>query len=312
MQQPGTVYELHSDIEKRRFVKEHPQGAIIFYGRANCGHCQHMLPIFTELARQYPTVPMAHLELTRVNIDNEPESDMIHGVPAFFRYSNGQLVDNFAGASQDRLVATVQAVQGGGVQPRLVPLAQSKSIRPIQPLQSQPVQSVRPLQSQPIQSVRPLQSNQAQSAQPLSPRYNLASQSPIRSTYSPSQVSVVSPIRPSPTTVSNAPTLRPSPTTVSNTPTLRSSPTTVSNTPVIRPLSPRTISTTSLSLPVSQTQYLPRPSISPLTPANVSPLRPLSPTTLRTNRVQTPIGLTYTSSGHPSPYQLQPRDWLRL
>ena len=61
-----------------------------------CGPCQFMLPIFTRLAKKYPTIKFA-----RVNVDEAQGISQRYGVyaiPTFIVFKDGKLVDKAIGA----------------------------------------------------------------------------------------------------------------------------------------------------------------------------------------------------------------------
>ena len=61
-----------------------------------CGPCQFMLPIFTRLAKKYPTIKFA-----RVNVDEAQGISQRYGVyaiPTFIVFKDGKPIDKAVGA----------------------------------------------------------------------------------------------------------------------------------------------------------------------------------------------------------------------
>jgi thiol-disulfide isomerase/thioredoxin len=71
---------------------------LVFYGSENCGHCQHIKPVVYQLVKQYPGIKFAHVEVTKVHVDN------LDGVPIFVGFRKGTGVDKVEGADQKALM----------------------------------------------------------------------------------------------------------------------------------------------------------------------------------------------------------------
>lgn len=97
------MMEINTFDEHEAFIANNPRG-IIFFGSQRCPHCVSAKPVVDNLARQYPQVKFAHVEVSRVKTEN------IKGVPVFVGYRNGQPVDVALGASPDSLSQLVNKV----------------------------------------------------------------------------------------------------------------------------------------------------------------------------------------------------------
>lgn len=76
--------------------------AVIFFGSDRCQHCRNMVPVVENLADQYPSVAFAHIEVTKVKVEN------IKGVPAFVGYKMGNPVDIVIGADPEQLIDMIE------------------------------------------------------------------------------------------------------------------------------------------------------------------------------------------------------------
>ena len=69
-----------------------------------CGPCKRIAPAFAELAAGYQDVNFVHIDIDSTDVD---VSD-IQGVPTFRFYRNGDLLDQFSGASSSKLTQLVE------------------------------------------------------------------------------------------------------------------------------------------------------------------------------------------------------------
>ncbi len=90
------VIEIRSYSDQESFIRNNPSG-VIFFGSYRCPHCQDMVPVFEDLTRQYPNVGFAHVEITKVEVEN------VNGVPVFVGYRNKVPIDIVLGADEDKL-----------------------------------------------------------------------------------------------------------------------------------------------------------------------------------------------------------------
>ena len=96
--QMAQIYEITDGYMHDDFIAAHNK-AVIFFGSKSCGHCIHMLPVYEELAQQYPNIGFAHIEVTKVN----PKPINLEGVPSFAIYRNHIAVDKVVGARENEL-----------------------------------------------------------------------------------------------------------------------------------------------------------------------------------------------------------------
>lgn len=97
------VTELKTANEQRNFCGSATH-VVIFYGSSKCGHCKVMGPIYDELPQQYPNIKFAHVETSRVKVDN------IDGVPVFVLYEEGEPVQKIVGARRDELMNLIESI----------------------------------------------------------------------------------------------------------------------------------------------------------------------------------------------------------
>lgn len=95
-----SVIEITNGPQHDSFINQN-QRAMIFFGSERCGHCREMGPVYEQLARAYPSVAFAHVEVSRVKTEN------IDGVPVFVGYSNGAYVDMVLGAQRRELLSLI-------------------------------------------------------------------------------------------------------------------------------------------------------------------------------------------------------------
>jgi len=95
-----SVSEITNAPEHDYFIIQNPR-ALIFFGSERCGHCREMNPVYEQLARAYPTVAFAHIEVSKVKTDN------IDGVPVFVGYRDGEYVNMVVGARKKELLLLI-------------------------------------------------------------------------------------------------------------------------------------------------------------------------------------------------------------
>lgn len=78
---------------------------IIFFGSERCGYCKQMKPVFSDIAQKSPHILFAHVETTKVPVDELP------AVPIFVGHnSKGEVVGQVRGADVKGLQNLVQSV----------------------------------------------------------------------------------------------------------------------------------------------------------------------------------------------------------
>jgi thioredoxin 1 len=76
-----------------------------------CSPCQVIGPILDALSEEYTNV-----EFVKVDVDKAPELKAlcgIHAMPTFQFFKNGEIVEHFGGASQDKLTAAPNKIVHG-------------------------------------------------------------------------------------------------------------------------------------------------------------------------------------------------------
>ncbi len=103
MSSKSRVVEINNYDQQTNFIKDNSQ-CIIFFGNARCHHCQTMIPVVNEFSQKYPSVGFAHVETSKVKVDN------VDGVPVFvgYKYSNPTKV--IEGADPESLEEMIQAL----------------------------------------------------------------------------------------------------------------------------------------------------------------------------------------------------------
>lgn len=93
----STMTEIISVEQYDNFVHKNNK-CLVFYGSEGCGHCQHIKPKVYQLVKQYPNIKFAHIEVTKVHVDN------LDGVPIFVGFHDGTAVDKVEGADEHALI----------------------------------------------------------------------------------------------------------------------------------------------------------------------------------------------------------------
>jgi thiol-disulfide isomerase/thioredoxin len=97
------IIEITSDRDEQSFINNNPR-AVVFFGSAHCGHCQHMKPIIEALAIEYPQIKFAHVEVSKVSVDMQH----FEGVPLFVGYRSGNPVNVIVGADENAVTTMVK------------------------------------------------------------------------------------------------------------------------------------------------------------------------------------------------------------
>lgn len=90
------VAEITNYDQQTSFINNNPKG-IIFFGSSRCHHCADMIPVVQDLSQKYPSVAFAHVETTKVKVDN------VDGVPVFVAYKSSVPIDVLVGADDEKL-----------------------------------------------------------------------------------------------------------------------------------------------------------------------------------------------------------------
>lgn len=97
----SNVIEITNSDESDLFIANNIRG-IIFFGSVRCPHCRTMTPIYEELANKYASLAFAHVETSKVEVDN------LDGVPVFVAYKDHVPIDTVIGARPEALTALIQ------------------------------------------------------------------------------------------------------------------------------------------------------------------------------------------------------------
>jgi thiol-disulfide isomerase/thioredoxin len=87
--------------DHNRVIDEYDR-LVIFFGSSSCSHCRNMAPIFEKLAREYPSVAFAKVDISKVKVAN------VDAVPVFVGYKNGVPVEVMLGATRDELIKMIK------------------------------------------------------------------------------------------------------------------------------------------------------------------------------------------------------------
>lgn len=95
------ITEITNDQEHDAFIANNTH-AVIFFGSYKCHHCQSMTPIYQKLSDKYPQIAFAHVEVTKVHVDN------LDGVPVFVGYRDHVPVDTVLGVDERALINMIE------------------------------------------------------------------------------------------------------------------------------------------------------------------------------------------------------------
>lgn len=91
------IREITDTEQEAKFIADNRK-CVIFFGAASCGHCVHMKPLVEEKSREYTNIDFAHVEVTKVKVENLP------GAPIFVYYFNGIPFEMLIGAVESDFV----------------------------------------------------------------------------------------------------------------------------------------------------------------------------------------------------------------
>jgi thioredoxin len=99
------------DADDRTFDQEvirFPGPVLVLIWARWCGHCQVLLPIVDELAREYSGL----VKFVKVDMDRSPglaSQYQIQSVPTMLLFKNGQLLDRLLGAlPKDQIISNLR------------------------------------------------------------------------------------------------------------------------------------------------------------------------------------------------------------
>ncbi|XP_077980511.1 thioredoxin-like [Glandiceps talaboti] len=82
---------------------------VVDFSATWCGPCKYIGPIFKAMASEFPNVVFL-----KVDVDENEETSQAYGIsamPTFVFIKNGQKVEDFSGASEDKLRKTVNKLK---------------------------------------------------------------------------------------------------------------------------------------------------------------------------------------------------------
>lgn len=95
------VININNYNEHQAFISNNDRG-VIFFGSVRCPHCRSMTSTFEDLAAKYRNVSFAHVEVSKVDVDN------VDGVPVFVAYKSHVPVDVVLGANKESIIKMIE------------------------------------------------------------------------------------------------------------------------------------------------------------------------------------------------------------
>lgn len=96
-----TVIHPHSATEYNTIKAAQGKLVVVDFSATWCGPCKKIAPRFEALSNQYPDVSFVHIDVDKFRDHEDIKS--VKGVPHFKFIKNGQLLEEFSGANEQRL-----------------------------------------------------------------------------------------------------------------------------------------------------------------------------------------------------------------
>lgn len=96
------MIEITDLSELQTYLRNEKLPVILFLHAPWCGNCRNMYPVVDRLNDKY----RGRIVFVKVNTDNAKEISSMYdvsGVPKFVSIKNGKMVNNFSGASPEKL-----------------------------------------------------------------------------------------------------------------------------------------------------------------------------------------------------------------
>ncbi len=101
------VQTMSSDKELRDIIaKNQNKLVVIDWSAAWCGPCRQIAPIYKQLSDQYTNVVFLKCDVDELS--SSASEAGVQSVPTFHFIKNDQLLDEFAGADQNKLQQTIE------------------------------------------------------------------------------------------------------------------------------------------------------------------------------------------------------------
>lgn len=92
----------HSNEEYNTIKSVQNKLVVVDFSATWCGPCKRIAPRFEALSNQFTDVSFVHVDVDRFRDHDDVKS--VSGVPHFKFFKNGQLLAQFSGANEQKLV----------------------------------------------------------------------------------------------------------------------------------------------------------------------------------------------------------------
>jgi len=102
---------IHVKSQEQYTSNINKQWVVVDFSAEWCGPCKRIAPTYEKLAEQNPDVVFLHIDVDEVKPYLEDVVKVIESLPTFYFLKNGTKVNEFAGASEDKLRQSVAGLK---------------------------------------------------------------------------------------------------------------------------------------------------------------------------------------------------------
>lgn len=98
-----------SNVQRINNVEDHDDfiqnndKCIMYFGSQNCQKCRTMMPVFEDVARNYPNVKFSYVDVAKTNVE-----DLGQELPVFVCYKNNNPVGKIIGTNKNGIINMIQ------------------------------------------------------------------------------------------------------------------------------------------------------------------------------------------------------------
>ena len=99
---------LIEDLVSIQNILEKNTYTLIDFTASWCGPCKHIGPIFEELSKQYVNVMCVKVDVDKPETKELCSLCKVRSMPTFMLIKNGQIINQFSGASKENLIKMLE------------------------------------------------------------------------------------------------------------------------------------------------------------------------------------------------------------